>query len=140
MISCFLYGEIYCGNMLGIEGHFFYTEGVDRETLRILFTQGQILEEGRASLFETPPMKKGKYIIGEIRDGTLRVRAAVAFPEYVDHVRLKYVFIENTIQSAGFFKIGEDLSVTTYGESMTLKVASQVSDAELIKKALGLDR
>ena len=71
---------------------------------------------------------KSKYVIV---DGTF----AITFGEYYKHDQFSR---HGEITSAGFFSIGKDRKVHTYGESLSLKLKPEASDAYFIEKALGL--
>lgn len=82
---------------------------------------------------------KGKYVVGEIALTAGSNLGAVCISEGFNHSDLRPVFVPNTIDSAGFFHVNNDLTVSVYGESVGLKVKSnQQRDAKLIARALAL--
>lgn len=78
---------------------------------------------------------KGKYIVGEIR-GQYPVLTAVCFNELATHSDFKPIFTE--ILGAGFFHVNDDLTVTVYGDSVSLEVKVRPEDAKKISQALAL--
>ena len=86
-------------------------------------------------------MNYGKYIIIEIGYSEL----AIMFHSVITHSDLLRSFHKDSIVSAGFFAVGaeasendeKDISVSVFGESVTLKMKSrQDKDEALIKKVL----
>lgn len=82
---------------------------------------------------------KGKYVVGEIKSGFSSFLGAMCFCELFNHSNVRSIF--HTIESAGFFHVNDDLSISCYGESVGLKVKSNPErDVPLVAKALGLYR
>ena len=81
---------------------------------------------------------KGKYVVGEVIGRYIPVMAAVCVNESITHSDLAPIFVPGSIRSAGFFHINEDLTVSVYGDSISLRVKSQENDAILVSKTLAL--
>lgn len=82
---------------------------------------------------------KGKYVVGEIQLMIGTNIGAVCIAESFGHDTLRSVFVQDSISSAGFFHVNNDLTVSVYGDSVGLGVkANPERDAKLIAKALAL--
>lgn len=78
-------------------------------------------------------MDHGKYIIVN----QMGLETPILFPSYIDHCEIAKNFQE--VLSAGNFQVlgnAEDIQVSTFGKSTTLKMNSRERDAELIKRLL----
>lgn len=73
---------------------------------------------------------KFKYVVGNIGS----VKAAIVFPEYVVHADAARCM--SHVTSAGFFHWNDD-EVIPYGESVSLRLKSDPTDAILIGHAIG---
>ncbi len=82
---------------------------------------------------------KGKYVVGEIPVMFGSALGAVCVNEAFGHDTLAGVFLPDSILSAGFFHINDDLTVSCYGESVGLNVKSRPgTDEKLLAKTLAL--
>lgn len=82
---------------------------------------------------------KGKYVVGEIQLLVGSNLGAVCISEGFGHDNLRNVFHRGEMSSAGFFHVNDDLTVTCYGESTSLRLrANPERDARLIERVLGL--
>ena len=92
-------------------------------------------------------MEKGKYIIVESR----RIEVAILFDSLISHSDFAEMFPLDLIVSAGFFEVGaaketkktheivedsNDVSVSCWGKSVSLKKDSRPEDAALIKRVV----
>lgn len=79
---------------------------------------------------------KFKYIVGEVRTSAMPLHAAVVFPEVIGHSDMAQVFVN--IQSAGFGVVNDDLTVSVYGESVSLGKCAVQGDIVFVSRALAL--
>lgn len=84
-------------------------------------------------------MSKGKYLIGDVKNGMCDITIAVCFPQSVSHYEIAAVFNPNTIVAGGFFWVTHDGKVEVGGKSVGCNVESRPDiDERLISRALGL--
>ncbi len=82
---------------------------------------------------------KGKYVVGEIPMIFGSTLGAVCINEAFGHDSIACVFLPDSIISAGFFHVNDDLTVSCYGESVDLKIKSRpYIDEKLLAKTLAL--
>ncbi len=77
-------------------------------------------------------MDHGKYIIID----SMGLETPILFPSYMFHTDISR---NSEVVSAGNFQVwghGEDIQVSAFGKSTTLKMNSRERDAELIKRLL----
>lgn len=81
--------------------------------------------------------KQGKYLLGNIREKGFPVQTAVLFPETITHRYVARTLFGGDVQSAGFYRIEEDGSVSVFGDSPSIGLASDKADIPFICMALG---
>ncbi len=84
-----------------------------------------------------------KYVTGEIQTQVGATVVALTFPEWGDHRQMaQNNFINGEARSAGFCRVeeqeGHPLSVSTYGESTSLKLKPVAGDEVLIARSIGV--
>jgi hypothetical protein len=83
---------------------------------------------------------KGKYVILELSLSIGSTLGALCFAETFGHDLVAEHFVRNhdEVRSAGFFHVNENLTVSVYGESISLRKKSMSEDARLVARALAL--